>query len=198
VHVGELYHGLTMRRLVVAALASVFVLMAAACGGGSSAPTPTSAAAAATSTPAATSAPTVATVQPVSFPTTQLRYEGAAGQGVLQVEVASTPAQSERGLGYRDALPADAGMLFDLRSTRLAQFWMKGMRFALDFVWIGEDKRVAAVTADVPPQPGAPDAELRLYGPPVPVRYVLELNVGTAARLGIGPGTALSFELPTQ
>lgn len=115
---------------------------------------------------------------------------------MLQIELATTPQQSERGLGYRDALAPDAGMLFDLGNTRTQAFWMKGMRFALDFVWIAGDKRVVAVTADVPPQPGAPDTELRLYSSPQPVRYVLEINSGAGVRLGIDTGTQLSFDTP--
>jgi len=73
---------------------------------------------------------------------------------------------------------------------------MKGMRFALDMVWIGEDRRVVSVTADIPPQPGAPDAQLRRYSSEAPVRYVLELNANTAARFGMAPSTQLDFTLP--
>jgi uncharacterized membrane protein (UPF0127 family) len=132
----------------------------------------------------------------VSFPAAELHIQSASGDRVLRIEVATTPEQSERGLGYRDALPPDAGMLFDLGSTRTQAFWMKGMRFALDFVWIADDKRVLAVTPDVPPQPGAPDAQLHLFSPPAPVRYVLEINAGVSARLGIDAGTQLSFDSP--
>lgn len=114
----------------------------------------------------------------------------------MQVEVASSAAQSERGLGYRDALPEDAGMLFDLHETRIPVFWMKGMRFPLDMVWIGEDGRVAEVTANIPPQPGAADVDLARISPAAPVRYVLELNAGAAGRLGIGAGTQFAFDLP--
>jgi uncharacterized membrane protein (UPF0127 family) len=112
------------------------------------------------------------------------------------VEVATTPAQTERGLGYRDALAPDAGMIFDLHTTRSIGFWMKGMRFALDMVWIGEDKRVVAITAGIQPQPGVPDGQLLRHSPNTPVRYVLELNAGAAERLGILTGTQLSFDLP--
>ncbi len=112
------------------------------------------------------------------------------------MEVATTPAQTERGLGYRDTLAPDAGMVFDLLTNRAPGFWMKGMRFPLDMVWIGEDKRVVAITAGVQPQPGAPDSQLLRYPPPIAVRYVLELNAGAAERLGIVTGTQLSFELP--
>ncbi|HYM14266.1 MAG TPA: DUF192 domain-containing protein [Dehalococcoidia bacterium] len=177
-----------MRRPLAAGLAiGAAALLAVACGGGASR--------AVTPSPAA---PPAATVAPVSFPRTQLSIIGAGGARLIDVEVATTPAQSERGLGYRDALAPDAGMLFDLGHARTQQFWMKGMRFALDLVWIGEDKRVAGVTPDVPPQPGAADADLLLYAPPVPVSYVLEINAGAAARLGIATGTPLAFTIPAE
>ena len=148
----------------------------------------------ATPSPAATA---TATTTPVIFETTSLTYAGVDGtQENLRVEVASTPEQSERGLGYRDALPDDAGMLFDLHETRVPQFWMKGMRFPLDIVWIGEDKRVVSITQDVPAQPGATDAELVRVSPAAAVRYVLEINAGAASRHGLLPGAQLTFDLP--
>jgi uncharacterized protein len=176
-----------MHRLVATCAALVIAILAGACARDAS---PMK-----TATPAASA---TATVAPVSFPESQLDFRTARGDGALRVEVASTPEQSERGLGYRDALADDAGMLFDLHRTRAQEFWMKGMHFALDFVWIGEDKRVVAVTAGVQPEPGIADAELRRYASPVPVRYVLEVSAGTAARLGIVPSTELTFDLPSQ
>jgi hypothetical protein len=167
-----------MRRRAAVALLSIAFLSIACAGSSRQAPT---------ATPAVT---------PVAFATTRLRIDAPDAPRDIGVEVASAPAQTERGLGYRDALPAGAGMVFDLHETRVPSFWMKGMRFPLDMVWIGEDKRVAGVTANVPPQPGALDEQLRRYSPDAPVRYVLELNAGAAARLGIAAGTRLSFALP--
>lgn len=138
---------------------------------------------------------TAVPIAPVTFATTTIRIEGAATR-TINVEVATTAAQSERGLGYRDSLAADAGMIFDLHTTTRPTFWMKGMRIPLDMVWIGEDKRVAGVAANVAPQPGVADDQLRRYSSDTPVRYVLELNAGAAARLGFAPGTQLAFALP--
>lgn len=126
------------------------------------------------------------------LPRIQLRYGG----GNLIVEVATTAEQSDRGLGYRDSLFERGGMLFDLHQTTTPVFWMKGMRFALDMVWIGEDKKVIAVTANVPPEPGVADAALKRYSPPSPARWVLELNAGAAAMFGIAAGTELGFDIP--
>ena len=179
----ELYHG-AVNRPSIAALA-VFALVAcvfAACGGSAGSPN-----ASVMPAPAAT-----ATVAPIAFSRTELAYPG----GTLQVEIAAPGVQGERGLGYRDGLAADAGMIFDLGSTRPQEFWMKGMRFALDIIWIGEDKRVAEIKAGVPPQPGTSDAELIRYAPAGPARYVLEVNAGTSVRLGIAVGTQLAFDVP--
>jgi len=135
-------------------------------------------------------------VAPVTFATTTIRIEASPAPRSIDVEVATTAAQSERGLGYRDSLGTDAGMIFDLHTTTRPTFWMKGMRIPLDMVWIGEDKRVAGVAANVAPQPGVADDQLRRYSSDTPVRYVLELNAGAAARLGLAPGTQLAFALP--
>lgn len=134
---------------------------------------------------------------PVATPTLtpgmiELRYDG----GVLRVELAITAEERAAGLSNRDALPADAGMLFVFGVLRTPRFWMKDTRIPLDMIWIGEDKRIAAIDADVQPEPGVADADLRRYGPDVLVAYGLELNAGTAARLGLRPGVQLSFDAP--
>lgn len=167
-----------MRRTIAFAILIALLAVAASCGGSSRAPSTT---------------PT-ATVVPVSFPKTTLQFRAGSTDHTLNIEIATTGEQSERGLGYRDGLAADAGMLFDLGSTRPQVFWMKGMRFSLDFVWITADKRVAGVTPDVAPEPGVPDSALHTYSAPQPVRYVLEINAGEAARLGIASYTQLSFD----
>jgi len=157
---------------------SLAAVLAAACGDdGRAAP--------ATTPPAATRAPS-ATASPA--PVVELRYPG----GTLHVELADTAAARSVGLGGRDVLAPDAGMLFDLGTTRVPTFSMRGMRFPLDMIWIDADKRIVAVTPDVPVQPA--DEPRRTYSPPRAVRYVLELNAGAAARLGLGPGLQLQFD----
>lgn len=105
------------------------------------------------------------------------------------VEVADTPASRRLGLGGRESLGADRGMWFELAQTREASFWMRGMRIPIDIVWVTEELVVAGVAADLPPpSPGTSDADLPRYSSGAPVRYVLEINAGLAAELGIGPG----------
>ena len=116
------------------------------------------------------------------------------GDATFVVEIANTPQSRARGLGFRDSLPEGRGMWFEYETPRLASFWMRGMRFPLDMVWIDANLRVVGVTADVPhAPPGTPDSDLPTYSSPSPVRYVLELNAGTAAQHGIVPGSQVRF-----
>ena len=111
------------------------------------------------------------------------------GDGLFIVEVADTPESRRQGLSWRESLGPANGMWFDLGETRSAAFWMYGMQFPLDIIWITEDLRVAGVAAHTPPaDPSAPQAELPRYPSPVPVRYVLEINAGYASALGIEAG----------
>lgn len=119
-----------------------------------------------------------------------------APDGDLRVEVARTADERSLGLSGRDALAEGAGMLFDLGQTRRATFVMRDMRFALDMVWIDADRRVAGVTADVPPPADGEGGALPPYPSPGDVRYVLEVAAGVARELGIAEGATLEFTLP--
>jgi uncharacterized membrane protein (UPF0127 family) len=107
------------------------------------------------------------------------------GDAAVRAEVADDEAALQRGLSGRERLDADAGMLFVLPDDS-PSFWMKGMRFALDIVWI-KDGRVVDVTADVPPPAGA-NAALSTYSPARPANRALEVNAGWAARNGVERG----------
>jgi uncharacterized membrane protein (UPF0127 family) len=122
------------------------------------------------------------------------RVDVRIGDLTIHAEVANTPAERVPGLGERDSIARDAGMLFVHADERQRTFWMRGMRFALDFVWISADRHVVELTEDVPPpEPGTPDSALPTLRPDVPVQYVLEVNAGVVAEAGIAIGDAVSF-----
>lgn len=108
---------------------------------------------------------------------------------VVRVELAQTAAERARGLGGHAPLGADEGMLFVFPELGRHSFWMKGMTFALDIIWI-RDGQVIHVAADVPPpRPDTADSELPIYTPPAAADYVLEVPAGFAARWGIQAGS---------
>lgn len=107
------------------------------------------------------------------------------------VEVADDDAERSRGLMFRDALAADSGMLFIHDREEPQAYWMKNTRIPLDILYFDNARRLVSQQRDVPP------CSLGNACPPypsgVPARYVLELNAGEAARLGLADGAAMGF-----
>ena len=108
------------------------------------------------------------------------------------IEVADTPAKRELGLGERDALPADQGMYFPFGASQRWVFWMKGMRFPIDIIWI-QDGKVVDIAESVPVPDGLP---LQTYAPSGPAEAVLELNAGVAREIGLQPGDDVLLRAP--
>lgn len=122
-----------------------------------------------------------------------LAYEAVlcVNEARINVLVADTPDERAAGLSGYPGLPEDAGMLFVYAEPQQATFWMKGMEFALDMIWI-RDGIVVQIHADVPPAPSdTPDNNLPRYFPNEPITHVLELNAGAAERLGITIGSRI-------
>ncbi len=105
------------------------------------------------------------------------------------VEVADDDAERARGLMYRDAMPMDRGMLFIHEAEEPQAYWMKNTRIALDILYFDTALRLVSQQRDVPPC-SAGDA-CPTYPSRAPARYVLELNAGEAARLGLKDGAEL-------
>ena len=85
-------------------------------------------------------------------------------------------------------------MLFVFDSGAASSFWMREMRFALDFVWIGDGCEVVDIHVEVPAPPaGAAVGDLPIYSSGTPARYNLEINAGEAAARGIEIGDAVKF-----
>jgi uncharacterized membrane protein (UPF0127 family) len=112
-----------------------------------------------------------------------LRWPGGAES--FAVEVADEPAERSRGLMFREALDPAAGMLFVYESPRRASFWMKNTLIPLDMIFADVTGRVTRVHADAVPGDTTP-----IDGGDG-VAFVLEINGGLAARLGIVPGAEL-------
>jgi uncharacterized membrane protein (UPF0127 family) len=108
------------------------------------------------------------------------------------VEVADTDAERERGLMFRDELLANHGMLFVHERQELQAYWMKNTRIPLDILYFDNMRKLVSQQRDVPPcllGDACPP-----YPSEAPARYVLELNAGEAARLGLRNGSKLSID----
>ena len=88
----------------------------------------------------------------VNFPKSRLAIDTAAGRKIFDVELAISEAQKSRGLMYRRALAADAGMLFDYRFSQRITMWMRNTLIPLDMIFIGADGCVINVAERTIPQ----------------------------------------------
>ncbi len=113
-----------------------------------------------------------------------------AGTSVA-VEIAATRSARARGLAGRETLAPGTGMWFIYPTPGRRTFWMQGMRFPLDIVFVDDRMRVVEVVPEAPaPLPGAEPFEQRSS---VPARHVLELPAGFCARHGVRVGTEVRF-----
>ncbi|ESY82997.1 hypothetical protein X740_03375 [Mesorhizobium sp. LNHC221B00] len=107
-----------------------------------------------------------------------------SGERSFSIEVADNEAEREAGLMFREDMADDHGMLFVFDETREVNFWMKNTPMPLDLIFVGQDGRIRAI------EEGEPQSEA-IVSPGEPVRFVLELKAGTAARDGIADGDLL-------
>ncbi len=99
------------------------------------------------------------------------------GNTVIKIEIADTDLARAQGLSGRSSLPTDSGLLFIFSTPGKPGFWMKDMHFPIDIIWLDEDWRVAAITANL-----APETYPQVFYPPTPIKYVLEVNAGLAEK----------------
>jgi uncharacterized membrane protein (UPF0127 family) len=98
------------------------------------------------------------------------------------VEIADTEEKRELGLMYRFSMPADSGMLFLFGTPQPVKFWMKNTLIPLDMLFIAANGRIANIAERAVP---LSEATIPSSGPVV---SVVEVNGGTAHRLGIQAG----------
>lgn len=103
--------------------------------------------------------------------------------------LADTPEARTRGLMYVTRLEPDHGMLFDFRMTGPAYMWMKNTPLSLDMLFIDEQGVVARIESRTRPFSTA------LIASGTDVRAVLEINGGTAEKLGIAAGDRVVHRL---
>lgn len=125
----------------------------------------------------------------ISMPPARSTAEITVGDTRLSVELALSNDEQRLGLGYRNGLEPGTGMLFVFPQPAERQFWMRGMRFCLDIIWIDAGEIVGAAESVCPDPGGTADADRARYGSEVPVSHVLEMPAGWMAGNGYGPGT---------
>jgi hypothetical protein len=166
-------------RLLLAQWSIALSLLATACTAD------TSTAPAASSKPVASAPALPEAPFPIYFESTTMTLK----EKTFTIEVAKSDEQVERGLMYRDSMPADHGMIFLMDKEAKISFWMKNTRIPLDIVFLDKNGKVLEVQARKP-------FDETGRGPASPALYVIELNLGVAEKIGLKPGDTV--EIPKK
>lgn len=109
------------------------------------------------------------------------------GRISVRAEVADDPLERARGLSGREGLAEGEGMLFMFGAPEELTFWMAGMRFPIDIVWINGG-RIIGIEENAPPPGNGPAAT---FSSPGPAEQVLEVPAGFMKERGIVVGSVV-------
>ncbi len=115
------------------------------------------------------------------------KEESIPSLALAAVDIADTPEAREQGLSGRAEIPDDYGMLFVFSEPEMPAFWMKDMQTSIDIIWLDEQYRILEIDHSV-----SPDSYPETFGPPEPVRYVLETRAGLAMERGWTVGSKIT------
>lgn len=104
----------------------------------------------------------------------------------FEVEVADTPGTLQQGLMFREKMDENHGMIFIFPVSQELSFWMKNTYIALDVIFMDEEGTILNIGKGVPlSEEGIPSKGL--------AKAALEINQGTAKKLGIQAGDKVIF-----
>jgi len=134
-----------------------------------------------------------------------------AREGLITVQMAGAtfylePAldDSKRipGLGNREHIDTDGGMIFAFANRAERSFIMRHCPIAIDIAYVSDTGRIVTMYAMTPEKPQAEgerdwDYETRLkrYPSRFPVRFVLEFAGGRLEELGVSQGDQVLFDM---
>ncbi len=134
----------------------------------------------------------------------------AVVDGKMPVEIAGTTYMCEivadqesrtLGLGKRESLPADEGMLFSFPEARLRNFVMRDCLFDIDIIYLDSAGRIVAMHHMPVEAPQGEDEsiyeyEMRLkkYSSRYNAQYVIEIQGGQLEKLAIKEGDRIELD----
>ena len=111
------------------------------------------------------------------------------------LEVASTEESIQRGLGGRESIPENGGMIFVFPDPQPRRFWMKNCLVDIDIMFLDALGRITSIYTmqaeplkDESESQTAYEARLKRYPSSFGAQYAIELRAGRIGELGLMPG----------
>jgi len=119
----------------------------------------------------------------------------------FRLELALDDPTRMKGMGGREHIPPDGGMLFVFPDAARRAFVMRDCPIPIDLVFLDDNGVVVAIHAMTPEAPRGPEedpfeyeARLRQYPSRFPVRYAAEFAGGRLAEIGAALGDKAEFD----
>ena len=111
-------------------------------------------------------------------------------------DVAFTDEQKTKGLDIKNNLSENQGMLFVFQQPGRYGFWMMGMKFPIDIIWLDSNGTVTHIEHSLQPcQPNSFKLFCPTYSPEKDSLYVLETVARFSMKHNVHPGSHVSLEL---
>ncbi len=111
------------------------------------------------------------------------------GDVKYMIEEAKTPDELQKGLMFRDSIPANSGMIFDLSGIQNIAMWMKNTKISLDMVFLDSDGTINWIFENAVPM-----SEDYII-PPVAPAAVIEFNAGDVKKNNIMVGNIVKHKM---
>lgn len=132
-------------------------------------------------------APVIAACPNVGLKRQTVTLLADSGAHDFKLEIAASPEEQACGLMFREFMPKGVGMIFPFKPPRDTAFWMRNTPLPLDLIFVSASARVISIgqgkpfSTDLIPAGGVS-------------AYVIELNQGEAARIGLKKGDRIRFK----
>ncbi len=113
------------------------------------------------------------------------------GTATFSLIVVDTPETRELGLGGRNELKENEAMLFIFDFPAKHEFWMKGMRFPIDILWLDRDFQIVHIAPQISPDTYPKTS----FSPEKEALYVLETVSGFSSKNGLKVGDKIEINL---
>ncbi len=118
------------------------------------------------------------------------------------LEVAADEPSRTRGLGGRESIPDDGGLLFIFPDAAVRSFWMRDCLVDIDIMYLDPHGRITAIhrmTAEPPRRNEETEAaylrRLRNYASVYPAQFAIELRAGSLDALGLRVDQKVELDL---
>ena len=115
------------------------------------------------------------------------------GGFVINTDIALTDKQKQDGLSIRNNMQENEGMIFVFKEPKQQSFWMKGMKFPIDIIWLDANLSIVHIEKNL--QPCESFISCPSYRPSSDALFVLETVSGFSDNHDLKIGKKIDFKL---